>query len=102
MEKTGIKTIIGELNRAIRQFNQMFISLKESIQWMKKAYEEMKVELDRRQKDVYKRLILSYLRELHDFIYVLYAIDYRVCIACFAILNTNAIDKIKILSLIHI
>ena len=25
-----------------------------------------------------------------------YAIDYRVCIACFAILNTNAIDKIKI------
>ena len=32
MEKKGIKTIIGELNRAIRQFNQMFISLKESIQ----------------------------------------------------------------------
>ena len=49
MEKKGIKTIIGELNRAIRQFNQMFISLKESIQWMKTAHEEMKVELDRRQ-----------------------------------------------------
>ena len=32
MEKKGIKTVIGELNRAIRQFNQMFISLKESIQ----------------------------------------------------------------------
>ena len=31
MEKKGIKTIIGELNRAIQQFNQMFISLKESI-----------------------------------------------------------------------
>ena len=29
MEKKGIKTIIGELNRAIRQFNQMFISLKD-------------------------------------------------------------------------
>ena len=27
----------------------MFISLKESIQWMKTAYEEMKAELDRRQ-----------------------------------------------------
>ena len=50
MEKKGIKTVIGELNRAIRQFNQMFISLKESIQWMKTAYEEMKAELDRRQK----------------------------------------------------
>ena len=49
MEKKGIKTVIGELNRAIRQFNQMLISLKESIQWMKTAYEEMKVELDRRQ-----------------------------------------------------
>ena len=48
MEKRGIKTVIGELNRAIRQFNQMFISLKESIQWMKTAYEEMKAELDRR------------------------------------------------------
>ena len=34
MEKRGIKTVIGELNRAIRQFNQMFISLKESIQWI--------------------------------------------------------------------
>ena len=42
MEKKGIKTVIGELNRAIRQFNQMFVSLKESIQWMKTAYEEMK------------------------------------------------------------
>ena len=41
MEKKGIKTVIGEMNRAIRQFNQMFISLKESIQWMKTAYEEM-------------------------------------------------------------
>ena len=51
MEKKGIKTIIGELNRAIRQFNQMFISLKESIQWMKTAYEEMKMELDRRQQN---------------------------------------------------
>ena len=49
MEKKGIKTVIGELNRAIRQFNQMFISLKESIQWMKTAYEKMKAELDRRQ-----------------------------------------------------
>lgn len=29
---------IQQLNRAIRQFNQMFISLKESIQWMKIAY----------------------------------------------------------------
>ena len=26
-EKKGIKTVIGELNRALRQFNQMFISL---------------------------------------------------------------------------
>ena len=31
MEKKGIKTVIGELNRAIRQFNQMIISLKESM-----------------------------------------------------------------------
>ena len=45
MAKRGIKTVIGELNRAIRQFNQMFISLKESVQWMKTAYEEMKAEL---------------------------------------------------------
>ena len=36
------------MNRAIRQFNQMFISLKESIQWMKTVYKEMKMELDRR------------------------------------------------------
>ena len=40
MEKKGIKTVIGELNRAIRQFNQMFISLKESIQWVKTFYRE--------------------------------------------------------------
>ena len=52
MEKKGIKTVIGELNRAIRQFNQMFISLKESIQWMKTAYEEMKAELDQRGKNL--------------------------------------------------
>ena len=62
MEKKGIKTIIGELNRAIRQFNQMFISLKESIQWMKTAYEEMKVELDRRQNPT----LLESLQDYYD------------------------------------
>ena len=63
MEKKGIKTIIGELNRAIRQFNQMFISLKESIQWMKTAYEEMKIELDRRQKNP---TLLESLQDYYD------------------------------------
>lgn len=62
MEKKGIKTIIGELNRAIRQFNQMFISLKESIQWMKTAYEEMKAELDRRQNPT----LLESLQDYYD------------------------------------
>lgn len=62
MEKKGIKTVIGELNRAIRQFNQMFISLKESIQWMKTAYEEMKVELDRRQNTT----LLESLQDYYD------------------------------------
>lgn len=62
MEKKGIKTIIGELNRAIRQFNQMFISLKESIQWMKTAYEEMKDELDRRQNPT----LLESLQDYYD------------------------------------
>ena len=62
MEKRGIKTVIGELNRAIRQFNQMFISLKESIQWMKTAYEEMKVELDRRQNTT----LLESLQDYYD------------------------------------
>jgi len=62
MEKKGIKTIIGELNRAIRQFNQMFISLKESIQWMKTAYEEMKSELDRRQNPT----LLESLQDYYD------------------------------------
>lgn len=62
MEKKGIKTVIGELNRAIRQFNQMFISLKESIQWMKTAYEEMKVELDRRQNPT----LLESLQDYYD------------------------------------
>ena len=59
----GIKTIIGELNRAIRQFNQMFISLKESIQWMKTAYEEMKMELDRRQQNP---TLLESLQDYYD------------------------------------
>lgn len=58
----GIKTIIGELNRAIRQFNQMFISLKESIQWMKTAYEEMKVELNSRQNPT----LLESLQDYYD------------------------------------
>ena len=62
MEKKGIKTVIGELNRAIRQFNQMFISLKESIQWMKTGYEEMKVELDRRQNPT----LLESLQDYYD------------------------------------
>ena len=62
MEKRGIKTVIGELNRAIRQFNQMFISLKESIQWMKTAYEEMKAELDRRQNPT----LLESLQDYYD------------------------------------
>ena len=60
MEKKGIKTVIGELNRAIRQFNQMFISLKESIQWMKTAYEEMKAELDRRQNPTLLEILQDY------------------------------------------
>lgn len=59
MEKKGIKTIIGELNRAIRQFNQMFISLKES----KTAYEEMKMELDRRQQNP---TLLESLQDYYD------------------------------------
>ena len=63
MEKKGIKTVIGELNRAIRQFNQMFISLKESIQWMKTAYEEMKAELDRRQNPTLLELSLIHISE---------------------------------------
>ena len=63
MEKKGIKTIIGELNRAIRQFNQMFISLKESIQWVKTAYEEMKMELDRRQQNP---TLLESLQDYYD------------------------------------
>lgn len=63
MEKKGIKTIIGELNRAIQQFNQMFISLKESIQWMKIAYEEMKMELDRRQQNP---TLLESLQDYYD------------------------------------
>lgn len=54
--------MIGELNRAIRQFNQMFISLKESIQWMKTAYEEMKAELDRRQNPT----LLESLQDYYD------------------------------------
>lgn len=62
MEKKGIKTVIGELNRAIRQFNQMFISLKESIQWMKTAHEEMKAELDRRQSPT----LLESLQDYYD------------------------------------
>ena len=62
MEKKGIKTVIGELNRAIRQFNQMYISLKESIQWMKTAYEEMKAELDRRQNPT----LLESLQDYYD------------------------------------
>lgn len=62
MEKKGIKTVIGELNRAIRQFNQMFISLKESIQWMKTAHEEMKAELDRRQNPT----LLESLQDYYD------------------------------------
>ena len=62
MEKKGIKTVIGELNRAIRQFNQMFISLKESIQWMKTVYKEMKAELDRRQNPT----LLESLQDYYD------------------------------------
>lgn len=50
------------MNRAIRQFNQMFISLKKSIQWMKKAYEKMKAELDRRQNPI----LLESLQDYYD------------------------------------
>ena len=40
----------------------MFISLKESIQWMKTAYEEMKAELDRRQNPT----LLESLQDYYD------------------------------------
>ena len=49
-------------HRSIRQFNQMFISLKESIQWMKTVYEEMKAELDRRQNPT----LLESLQDYYD------------------------------------
>ena len=41
---------------------EMFISLKESIQWMKTAYEELKAELDRRQNPT----LLESLQDYYD------------------------------------
>ena len=54
--------MVNEKFRAIRQFNQMFISLKESIQWMKTVYKEMKAELDRRQNPT----LLESLQDYYD------------------------------------
>lgn len=49
MEKKGIRTEKGELNRWIRSFNQMMGSLKATIAALKEAIQELKAELEKPQ-----------------------------------------------------
>lgn len=51
-----------EASGIIMTLAMMYISLKESIQWMKTAYEEMKAELDRRQNPT----LLESLQDYYD------------------------------------
>jgi hypothetical protein len=48
MEKKGIRTVIGEINRLIKRINESLISLKESIKWHKTFQEEVSEELYKR------------------------------------------------------
>ncbi|MGN0354860.1 MAG: MobQ family relaxase, partial [Muricoprocola sp.] len=48
MEKKGIRTVVGDLNRAIRKLNEIWIQLKESLAWAKTFREEVSGELYRR------------------------------------------------------
>ena len=48
MERKGIRTAVGDLNRAIRKLNEIWIRLKESLAWAKTFREEVSAELYRR------------------------------------------------------
>ena len=48
MEKKGIRTVVGDLNRAIRKLNEIWIQLKESLAWAKTFREEVSGGLYRR------------------------------------------------------
>lgn len=48
MERKGIRTVVGDLNRAIRKLNEIWIRLKESLAWAKTFREEVSAELYRR------------------------------------------------------
>ena len=48
MEKKGIRTVVGDLNRAIRKLNEIWIQLKGSLAWAKTFREEVSGELYRR------------------------------------------------------
>ena len=47
--KKGIRTVVGDLNRAIRKLNKIWIQLKESLAWAKTFREEVSGELYRRE-----------------------------------------------------
>ena len=49
MERKGIRTVVGDLNRAIRKLNEIWIRLKESLAWAKTFREEVSAELYRRE-----------------------------------------------------
>jgi ATP-dependent exoDNAse (exonuclease V) alpha subunit len=62
MEKKGIRTEVGNLNRMIRKLNEMWISLKESIRWIQTLQEEISEELYHR----YNPTLVESLQEYYD------------------------------------
>lgn len=62
MEKKGIRTIVGDLNREIRSLNRIWIQIKESLYWAKTFREEVSAEIYRRKNPT----IIDSLRDYYD------------------------------------
>jgi len=62
MEKKGIRTIVGDLNREIRSLNRIWIQIKEALHWAKTFREEVSAEIYRRKNPT----IIDSLRDYYD------------------------------------
>lgn len=60
MEKKGIRTVVGDLNRAIRRLNEIWVQIKESLAWAVTFREEVSAELYRRKNPTIIDSLLDY------------------------------------------
>ena len=60
MEKKGIRTVVGDLNRAIRRLNEIWIQIKESLAWAVTFRQEVSEELYRRNNPTIIDSLLDY------------------------------------------